>query len=161
VNKYRQFFTSGVGLTFVIVGLTGVIFQFFFKNHVLEEIHGWLGVAMVAVAIMHISQNWRPLKNHLRDRRVFILLIPIILLIAFFTFGKRETNQGMNPRVVMRKLYQASADDVARAFGKDVNLVFTSMKGDGLHVGNNNETVQELARDNRKSPETILVYFVR
>ena len=161
MNRYRQFFTSGVGFTFVIVGITGVIFQFFFKNHFLEQIHGWLGVSMVVVAAVHIFQNWRPLKKHLTDVRVYALLAPIVLLIAFFAFGKNDRDQGMGAKAVVRKLVQASSGDVAKAFGKDVNAVFDSMKADGLRVGAPGESVQQIAHDNQKPPEAILVYFAR
>ena len=161
MNRYRQFFTSGVGFTFVIVGITGVIFQFFFKNHFLEEIHGWLGVSMVVVAAVHIFQNWRPLKKHLQDMRVYGLLLPIFLLIAFFAFGKNDKPQGMSPKAMVRKLVHAPSGDVAKAFGTDVNAVFNSMKADGLRVETGNETVEQIARDNAKAPEAILNYFAR
>ncbi len=161
MNRYRKFVTSSVGFTFVIVGITGVIFKFFFKNHVLEQIHGWLGLVMVAAAIVHIIQNWRPLLNHFRDRRVFGLLIPIILVVGFFAFGQKETSGEVNPREVIHKLSQASANDVAKAFGKNVNSVFAAMNGDGLHVGSTDETVQELAEQNQRPPKGILIYFVK
>jgi hypothetical protein len=161
VNRYRQFFTSGVAFTFLVVGTTGVVFQFFFKTKLLEEIHGWLGVAMVVAAAVHIFQNWRPLKRHLQDRRVYALLIPVLMLVAFFTFGKNEKEQGVSPRAVVRKLSQAHAGDVAKTLGKDVDTVYASMKADGLQVRGSDETVQELARDNGRPPETILNYFMK
>ena len=160
MNKSRKFVTSGVGFTFVVVGATGVIFKFFFKNHVLEQIHGWLGIALVAAAVVHIVQNWTSLRNHLRDWRVFGLLIPIILVSIFFSFGRREEGGGVTPRAVMHKLAQGNASDVARAFGKDVSSVFASMKNDGIR-GGGDETVQQLARQNQKSPEDILAYFAK
>jgi hypothetical protein len=161
VNRYRQFFTSGVAFTFLVVGVTGVIFQFFFKTKLLEEIHGWLGVAMVASAAVHIFQNWRPLKRHLQDRRVYALLLPIVLLVAFFTLAKPEKDQGVSPRAVVRKLSQAHAADVARTLGRDIDTVYASMKADGLQVRDSGVTVQELAGDNRKPPEAILYYFMK
>jgi hypothetical protein len=161
VNRYRQFFTSGVAFTFLVVGVTGIIFQFFFKTKLLEEIHGWLGVAMVSAAAVHIFQNWRPLKKHLQDKRVYALLVPVLLLVAYFTFGQPEKEQGVSPRAVVRKLVQANAADVARTLGKDVDTVYASMKADGLQVRSAGETVQDLARDNRKQPEAILNYFMK
>lgn len=40
MNTWRRFVTSGVAFSFAVVGATGIIFQFFFKSHVLENIHG-------------------------------------------------------------------------------------------------------------------------
>lgn len=161
MNKYRKFVTSSVGFTFVVVGITGVIFQFFFKNHVLQEIHGWLGVAMVVVAVTHTLQNWKSLQSHLRDWRVFILLLPMVLVMAFFAFGQKQASREVNPKEVIAKLAQANADGLATALGKDVNLVFALMKSDGLQVVGADKTVQQLAQENKKSPASILVYFVK
>ena len=165
MQKYRKFVTSGVGFTFLVVGVTGVIFQFFFKNRVLEHIHGWLGVALVVVAVMHILQNWRPLRHHLREWRVYLLLVPIIATAAYFTLAQSEPRRqgrgNMNPREVMGKLAKASASDVAKVFGKDVDSVYARMKKDGLHADDKYKSVQDLAADNDKSPEGILAYFVK
>lgn len=161
MNKYRQFFTSGVAFTFLVVGVTGVIFQFFFKTKLLEEIHGWLGVAMVSAAAVHIFQNWRPLKRHLQDRRVYLLLVPVFMLVAFFTFGGNDKEQGVSPKAVVRRMVQADTADVAKVLGKDLDKVVASMKADGLLVRSTGATVQDLARENRKPPEAILNYFMK
>jgi hypothetical protein len=165
MQRYRKYVTSGVGFTFLVVGVTGVIFQFFFKNRVLEHIHGWLGVALVVIAVLHIRQNWRPLRHHLRDWRVYGLLVPILVTVAYLTFGqadpRRQGRSNMNPREVMGKLAKASAEDVAKVFGKDIDAVYARMKKDGLQAGDKGKSVQELAADNDKPAEGILIYFVK
>ena len=164
MNRYRKFVTSGVGFTFLVVGVTGVIFQFFFKNHVLEQIHGWLGVALVLAAAVHIAQNWPSMRNHLRNWRVYGLLVPIVLVVAFFSVGHRDNGAnggGINPRVLMQKLSHGRVSDVAKAFGQDVDTVLASMQSDGLRVGGSGETLQDLAHQNQKSPEAILAYFAK
>jgi hypothetical protein len=161
MKAYRKFITTTVAFIFVVVGATGVTFKLFFRDHALEEIHGWLGLALVTIAIFHIAQNWTHLRGYLRDRRVFAILIPIALVIALVTFGGNEAGGGVEPRQFIHKLSQGSATDVAKAFGKDVNVVFASMRNDGLQVDNQQETVQQLARENQKSPDRILAYFAR
>ena len=165
MSKYRKFITSSVGFTFLVVGVTGVIFQFFFKNPVLEHIHGWLGVALVVAAGLHILQNSKSLQSHLQDRRVFLLLIPIVAAMAIAILSTKAKSgargPGLNPREVIGKLFQAQANDLARTFGKDSNAVMENMKKDGLQVENMANTVQEIAQVNHKSPENILPYFVK
>ncbi len=161
MNEYRKLVTSGLGFTFMVVGITGIVFKFFIKNHALEQVHVWLGLAMFVLAMIHIVQNWTQLQNYFRDWRVFTLLVPIVLVTAFFFFGKTGTDRGANPRAIMHKLSHANANDIARVFGKDVNNVFLSMKADGLRVRGADETIQELANQNQKPPDRILVYFVQ
>jgi hypothetical protein len=161
LHKHRKFVTTGVGFTFLVVGITGLIFKFFFKNHVLEDIHGWLGVALVGAAILHIIQNWKPLLDHFRDRRVFGLLIPVAFVIVFFSMIQQETVKKVNPRQVVRRLAQANAGDLAKVFGKDPNSVLTSMKSSGLQVEGTDETINDLAKKNNTSTDGILLYFVQ
>ena len=71
--KYRKFITLALGFAFLIVGVTGVFFKFFFKNHAMTEIHVWLGLAMVVAATLHISQNIRPISSYLKNPRVLTL----------------------------------------------------------------------------------------
>ena len=66
-----------------------------------------------------------------------------------------------NPREVMGKLAKASAEDVAKVFGKDIDAVYARMKKDGLQAGDKGKSVQELAADNDKPAEGILIYFVK
>ncbi len=163
MSKYRKFVTTGVGFTFLVVGITGVIFRFFFKNHALEEIHGWIGVAMFAAVLVHIVQNWRPLYNHLRDWRVFTLLIPLVLVIACLGYVPQASHSdpGVNPREIVNRLLHAKAGHLATAFNKNINSVLTLMKNDGLQVDSTDETIEQLALENQRSPEGILSYFIK
>lgn len=158
MRGFRKFVTSGVGFSFVAVGLTGVFFKFFFKTHSLVEIHAWLGLAMVAAAGIHIFQNWSSLRNHFRDRRVFALLIPVASVILLIVLSPQEPR--VSPGEVMDKLTQARMDQIAGIFGKDVSTVVTAMKSDGLQTGTSDETLRELAHRNRKPSGALLRYFV-
>jgi DNA-binding transcriptional regulator of glucitol operon len=166
MNKYRKFITSAVGFTFVVVGVTGVIFKLFFKNHPLEQIHGWLGLALVAAAIFHIAQNWAPLRNHFRDRRVFLILIPVIAVIACFALSKNQSKnekggRGPNPRAIIGRLSHGHLNDVAKALGTNPNSIVAAMKAEGLTVENGEQTVEQLAENNHQSSEGILTYFAK
>lgn len=193
MSKFRRFVTSGVGLTFIVVGATGVLFQFFFKTRPLVQIHAWLGVAMVAVALIHILQNWRSMLGHLCDWRVYSLVIPAGLAVWYIIQlphkdgrremtgrgprteetrrdgdFRRESGDGRNAapdrrrggREFAAKLSSAHIDGLASAFDKDIAAVTSAMKSAGLQIENDRETIAELARQNQKSPEEILGYFV-
>src|ERR1700677_1355796 len=111
--QYRKFFTSTVGFTFAVLGTTGVIFKFFFKNHTLTEIHAWLGVAMFAAAIFHIIHNLGPIRKYLRDKRVLALLVPIVSVIVFLSLVEgEEKRDGVNPKQIVEKLAEADLADL-------------------------------------------------
>jgi hypothetical protein len=159
-KKYRKFVTSSVGFTFVVVGATGVIFKFFFKNHALEQIHGWLGLAMVVAALFHIMHNWGPIQNYLRDKSILALTVPVITVIIFFGFIQKEETRGVNQKQLIRQLSHANIDDMARVFDKDANIILTAMRNDGLKIENGQVTLQAVAKMNEKSPESLFMYFL-
>jgi hypothetical protein len=114
---------------------------------------------MVAAAILHIVQNWGSLRRHLRDKRIYALLIPVGFVIALFgTQG--EPARGVNPRRVVHALTEAKAGDVAKALGKEATQVFAAMKHDGLDARTGTETIRQLAEKNKQPPYQILSYFV-
>lgn len=160
--SYRKFVTSSVAFTFAVVAFTGLTFKFFFKTHRLEQIHGWLGVALIGAAVFHIAQNWPSLRGYLQDWRALLLALPVLsVILAFALAPKEEENRGPNPRELVRRLSRGSAANVAGALGTDVNSVLASMKNDGLRVEQPDETIGALAEGNGKSPELILSYFLR
>ena len=164
MNKLRSYITVGVGFCFLVVAITGVIFEFFFKTKFLENVHGWVGVGMVAFALFHILQNGRPLLVHFRNWRVYLLLVPIIAALGFSQRSlstKQRAGDDVNPGMVLAKLTTARAEAVAQVFGKDFAAVGKQLEKDGLHVSDPTLTIQQIAESNHTGPRRILGYFLR
>lgn len=116
---------------------------------------------MAAAACLHLAQNWRALKSHWRDRRVFLVLAPIALVVAISVSAAQNGHAGVNPRVVMRHPASASAINVAQTFGTDVNRVFAVTKADGMHAQDAQQSLREIATSNGKPVGAVLEYFVK
>ena len=127
----------------------------------MESIHGWLGIALVVAAIFHITQNLNQLKRHFRDRRVFVLLVPVLLLIAFFSLAPGEPNRGLPAKELVHRISLGRATDVAKVFGKDITTVVEALRKDSIQVGANDETIEAIAHENHKPMEALLVYFAQ
>lgn len=158
-SKYRKFITTAVGFCFLVVGVTGVIFQFWFKNNILQDIHGWLGVGMVAFALLHITQNWKALTHHMQDKRVFLLLVPVCAVAFYLTTLPRESGK-INAKKIVHLLEEAKLDGVAAVFKQDPSTVISAMKEDGI-TAQSRETIEQIAQNNHASPDKILGYFVK
>jgi len=162
VGNLRQYVTTGVGFSFLVVGATGIVFQFFFKTKPLENIHGWLGVGLCALAIGHIFQNRKSLFKHLRQPRVFLLLIPVLGIIGFFMANApKPAQRGINVRQIVGKLVEAPVQDVAKLMGADLNETMASMQKDGLTTTSGSESIRALADRNKRPPDQVLAYFFK
>ena len=158
MEKFRKYVTTGVGFAFLVVGTTGVIFKLFFKNHTLEEIHGWAGLWLVTFVIFHIVQNGKPLARYLKNPRVYWVAVPLIAIIVSEAFNpENREKRGPNPRQVVHRLADGHLRDVAKVFAQDAGAVAQAMEKDGLKVSSPDATIAEIARDNQKPPEQLLL----
>lgn len=158
MNACRKYITSGTGFAFLVVAGTGLFFKLFFKNHALEEIHGWVGILMLIFASLHLYQNWKSFTNHLKDFKTWLNLAPIAIIIALFSFGESETNQ-IGPKQVMGNLFSSNITVVSQVFKKDPEAVLLNMKNSGLTIDSSSQTLSKVAEDNKKKPQELLVYF--
>lgn len=159
MNSYRKYITSGVAFSFLVVGSTGLFLKFFFKNHPIENIHTWLGISMVALGTIHVFQNRLSMFNHLKEKKVFYLLIPIVIVILGFSLFEVNEEKGLNPRIVMQNLIQSKLVTVAEVLKKDPRSVLIKMQQEGLDVTGPDQTLEEIAKINRKVPREMLKFF--
>lgn len=151
--------TSAVGFTFLVVAITGVIFKLFFKNHTLEEVHGNLGLLMIVAALFHIFHNWKSLTNHLKMSKVFLVLIPIFLVLVV-SVVERKSSSGLNPRMVIGKMTQASIEELAIVFKKKPEEVIEHMKKDGWQVQDQKQSLSEVMESkSSKNSLEVIQYF--
>ena len=63
MKKFRSFATSLTTATFIIVGISGVMLFFNMKSLGAKLIHEYIGLAMMAVCVMHIVANFGSFKG--------------------------------------------------------------------------------------------------
>ena len=78
MKKFRSFATSLTTATFIIVGVSGVMLFFNMKSLGAKLIHEYIGLAMMAVCVMHIVANFGSFKGYLRG----IKFASIVLIVA-------------------------------------------------------------------------------
>lgn len=161
MKNYRNFITGGTAFAFLVVASTGLTFEFLFKTHLLEKIHTWVGITMVALVCLHISQNFKSLRHHLARPRTYAMLLPILLIAAFFAASPEQPKSKINPKQIVSRLSQASLADLAKVFAKDANTVVQVMQKDGVRVTGTDQNLQSLSQENQKSPDSLLAYFLQ
>lgn len=148
---------------FLTVSITGIIFEFFFKTHSLEEVHVFAGLLMVAVGVWHLINNWAPFRNYLKSIRT-VFVIALIFISAVLVIGRgegeKERQRGINPRMVMNKVSQARLQTAAELFNKVPEQVVGQMKANNLQVDSADLSLIEIARVNHISANELMHYFV-
>ena len=98
------------------------------------------------------------MQGHLKKQKVFLLLIPIIIIIIglnIFSEKKGKIDQGF----VMKKVMNSKLKDVAPIFSKEGIKVISQMQEYGLLVNSLDDSIVEIAHKNHKDPKELLHFF--
>ncbi len=153
MNKYRIVISVLVGISFAVVGVTGILIKFVFKSHAMNEIHTWVGMVMVVMAVLHLLVNWKPFAGYFRNRRLYLLAIPFVVYLLVQGLQKDEGRRGPN---FIQKIFQAKAGDVAAVYGKSPDQALASLREAGLKADGTNETIQQISEQNHRRAEDVL-----
>ena len=78
-------------ITFIIVGLTGILMLLHLDLRGIKHVHEWMSVVFLILCIVHLFLNWRAFLAHLKNGPVLLSVIGICLLSAllFFSAGDK------------------------------------------------------------------------
>jgi hypothetical protein len=65
--KRKNLISLSVSLTFLTLGVTGLLLYFGQKMKPVETIHSLVGVVFVGFAIFHVTNNWSSLTSYMKD----------------------------------------------------------------------------------------------
>lgn len=142
----------------LIVLISGLVMYFIFKNKMLEELHAQIGVLFTIGVILHVFINWRTFTNYFKKAQSYLVIIPIIVIALNLVFFS-ESKSGLSPGLVFGKLENSSLATVSLVFKVDPDLISDKLKSSGLSVGNNEQSIKEIAEINQKNPKEILAVF--
>ncbi|MBS2036828.1 hypothetical protein JST97_17690 [bacterium] len=161
MKNYRNFITGGTAFAFLVVASTGLTFEFLFKTHLLEKIHTWVGITMVGLVSLHVFQNFKSLRHHLARPRTYAMLLPILVIAAFFAASPEPTKSKTNPKQVLARLSGAKIADLSKVFNREPAAIVQAMQKDGLRVSGAEQSLQSLGEANQRPPESLLSYFLQ
>jgi len=141
-----------------VVLISGLIMFFAFKNHLLEELHGQIGILLTVGVILHVVVNWRPFVNYFKKSQSYFVIIPIVIIALNLAFSN-ESKPGVNPKVIFSKLENSSLSTVALVFKVEPQLVIEKLKSTGINVDSPEQMLKEIATKNHKNPKDVLDLF--
>lgn len=74
-------------LSFIIVGLTGILLLFHIDARGIKHLHEWMSVVFLILCILHLSLNWKAFWIHLKKGPIALSIISIGLLSALLLFN--------------------------------------------------------------------------
>jgi hypothetical protein len=146
-----------------VVLATGLWMYLFSKSHLLEEVHGQVGLLFALAVVLHLVINWKPFVFHLKRKAGYLTLIPVIAIASAVMIKEMGGDKNRQPSIPMmlRQLENAEIATLSKAFGIEETSVLGAMKADGLAIETGSTTLKSAAQANGKEPRDLFRYFAK
>lgn len=152
----RKWVTPITAGAFLLSAVTGVLIFFHLDSGADKPVHEWLGLLLIAAAILHVTANFAGLKLHLATLRGQLLIgaFVIVLLVSFTFIG----NESGEPPFVqpIRALAQAPLTTLAQVAQVTPKELRTRLSQAGIESTSNAQSLSELVGvDTRKQMQVL------
>ena len=132
VKLNRNYVTPFISLTFLVVGISGLLMLFHLFDGYIEVVHEILGLFFVICAFFHIILNWKALKLHFKKKVFLPALFGVLTVTAILI-----VMESMYPPVdlqIMRRIVKAPVKDAFSVLNIDYHLAKDRLKSMGILV---------------------------
>ena len=155
--KDRRIVTPFVASLFGFVGMSGVLMFFDLDGGLVRNMHEWLGLGFVIIALAHIWRNWKGFTK-VMTKRLGLSILAVVAIIAAGFIVQKSTNPSPG-RLTIDRVMSAPISASAAIYGTDAQGLRHKLteKGwtvpEGTHV-----TLQQVVRSSRgKSRHKLLL----
>lgn len=149
----RNYITPFIFLTFLVVGLSGLLMFLHLFDGYTEVVHEYLGLFFLLCAIFHIVINWKALKVHFK--KVVFLPSLFALLVVSATLVVGEAMYPPVDLVILNRIVKAPIKDAFRALNIDYEIAAERLKSKGISVGDAH-TIEDLWNNHGANPEEVI-----
>ncbi len=129
----RNWATPLTASVFAVIGVSGLMLFFGLFEDSVKEMHEWIGLAFVAVVILHLAKNWMPLQVMLKQKATKASALAVALVAAVFIGGALMGGEEENPlRVMARAVETAPLEASAAVLGISRDEVFARLRKAGI-----------------------------
>jgi glucan phosphoethanolaminetransferase (alkaline phosphatase superfamily) len=130
---HRELATSLTALTFVIIGVTGVLMYFHLFESRIKTLHEILGLVFVGAVSLHVFFNWKSMRRYF-GKQVFISTV-IVAAAVSAVFVSAAGAGGANPKTeIIRAVLAAPLDEAVQLLGGSGDTL-ARLESKGIRVG--------------------------
>ena len=130
----RTWISPLTSVTFLVVGITGILLAFHVKNGGIMALHEWIGYAFALVGVIHLVVNWRSFVNLFRQRSALLAVtMGVVLSLAVMAAGSSGGKPGKgNPLMQAFDLNGNGVIDANEVTAASASLARLDANGDGI-----------------------------
>ena len=149
----RTYATPVSFVSFIGVGLTGILLFFGVRGGPLGDIHEWLGIVFIVALVLHLARNWRGVLAMLSTASGKLIagglgVATVALVLIILPYGGSGQHQNRHgPWLVVNRIADAPIATMAPALGLTGDEAVARLKRGGVEVDNVQESLSTIARD--------------
>lgn len=156
----RRYATQATTALSVVVGVTGVMMFFHVAKGEVEALHEWLGMAFVAVAVLHALRHRQAVVAMMGQTRMRVLFAAAAF--AAIAFVAMPSQKGPNPfRQASQVVMQAPLKDLAPVMGISTQALTARLRAAGFAVADTSLSLDAIARDQGADPVALMQAALR
>lgn len=152
-HKKRELATSFTTFLFLVIAITGILMFFHILDNYTKQMHEILGLAFIAIVMLHIFFNWKSMKNYFSNRIFFSS--GIIVTIVALGFILSTSNEPNPKRVVFESVFNQPIEKTSVLFSDSYVKAKETLENKGIKV-EDGKSIKELAMLNKTSPFKII-----
>lgn len=155
----RTVATSLTTITFLIIGISGVMLFFHFFDAQVKELHEILGLVFMGAVVFHLFYNWKSMKSYFNKKVFLSSLVAGVLVSAAFVGTSLE--QGENPkRTIIESVLKAPINSSLALFKLTNDQATNKLKKANINF-DNQTTILAIAQANKTSPFKIIAILTK
>lgn len=153
-SSKREWATSFTTLLFLVISLTGVFLFFHVLTDFSKLMHEILGLAFIAVALLHVVFNWSSMKHYFKKTTFKLSALVVLVISSAFVFT--SNTDGVNPkRVLFTSFLNGSLSHSFALLDTNVESVKKRLLKEGIKIENAN-SIRAIAKQNNISPFEVI-----
>jgi hypothetical protein len=138
----------------IAVFTSGVMLFFHWGEKHVEDLHEWMGMALVIFTVWHSMVNWRPLKKHLKSHTVWLFFILTLVFSSAFVYSSSQAEQDIET-ILIRRIESAPLRTVAAVLSLSERELISRARQQNIQIDNLDQSIIEIARSTRTHPQEI------
>lgn len=149
----RNYITPLVSLTFLVVGISGLLMLFHWFDGYTEVVHECLGLLFTLSALFHIVVNWKALKIHFK-KSVFVPALLAIMVTSFVLIIAEQRYPPVDLQIIQR-ITKAPVQDAFKALHINPTEAERKLSEKGISL-KEAQTLEDLWIQTKADPEEII-----
>jgi hypothetical protein len=141
---------------FCVSAITGIMLFFKVDLALIKPFHEWMSWVLLIGVVLHLVVNWRPFMQHVLSPVSRSIIAAFLLLICFSMVPLDDKRGGHPFHRVTDNIVQAPLGTVAQVAKHTPDEAIEMLRLKGINVEGKEQTVQDIALKNKKSPIDVL-----